>query len=248
MDPRALYDRQAETPPGDVTNAYSAARDRFVIERLRRQRVPAGGGLRIAELSVGDAALSRLLASSLPEAALTLVDISPTRLERARVLIGNRPGVTYLTGNLDTEFDRLPSASFDAVIALDILEHVFDVFGFVAHCARIVAPGGQLMLRIPNAAYLRHRVNLVFGQLPVTASWFGVEGDLTAWRQAWGWDGGHLHLFTIPLVRRLLAEAGFKLWDCRDPGTRLEVLRNWWPSLLYANPLFIAQRDVAGPT
>lgn len=109
-------------------------------------------------------------------------------------------------------------------------------------------PGGPCDLKsrddliVDRIAYLRHRLRLLFGEMPVTASWFGPAGDFGGWRRTWGWDGGHLHLFTIPVVKRLLAEEGFVVEDCRDAGARYEAVRHLWPSLLYSNPTFFARR------
>ena len=122
------------------------------------------------------------------------------------------------------------------------MEHVFDVFNFVAHCGRILRNQGILILRVPNIAYIKHRLNLLAGNLPATASWFGKPGDLTEWRKFWGWDGGHLHLFTIPILVKLLGDYNFNVQLCRDPGTRFEAIRNLYPKLMYSNPVIVAKK------
>lgn len=42
--------------------------------------------------------------------------------------------------------------SVDAVVSLQTLEHLHDQAGFLAGCARVLAPGGLLALSTPNAA------------------------------------------------------------------------------------------------
>jgi hypothetical protein len=74
---------------------------------------------------------------------------------------------------------------------------VFDVIGFEQNCHRVLKPSGQLYLRVPNIAYIKHRLDLLHGQLPVTVSLFGLLGDLSAWCNLYGRDCGHLHLVTI---------------------------------------------------
>jgi len=145
--------------------------------------------------------------------------------------------------NFDTQFHLVPSSKFDIVIALDVMEHVFDVFNFVENCRRILNDRGILFLRVPNIAYIRHRIRLLFGALPITASWFGTKGEITAWRNRHGWDGGHLHFFTIPMLYKLLKNNNFIIEQCSDPGSKLSKLRNVWPKLLFSNPVIIARKS-----
>lgn len=72
------------------------------------------------------------------------------------------------------------------------------------------------------------------------------RGSWRAWRENYSWDGGHLHLFTLPILRQLLQEHGFMIEDCRDAGARLEGVRDLWPNLLYANPLIIIMKHDVG--
>lgn len=241
MDAEQLYGAQGADEHGsyDLKLRDACVVDHLVTRVIKSSSAPP----RIAELSVGDGRLSAALAALPGVGGLTCADISPRRLDAARNRIGATAlPVEYVACNFDSDFDVLPGGSFDVVVALDILEHVFDVFGFLGHCGRLLNRGGALILRVPNIAYVRHRLRLLVGALPVTASWFGPAGGFDAWRSRWGWDGGHLHLFTIPAARQLLAEQGFVVEDCRDAGARYEPVRNLWPNLLYSNPMFFARQ------
>lgn len=238
MDSKSLYSAQAASIASRIPERPSG-RDAAVLAAIGAHLGARRNGAAIAELSVGDGTLSVALDRAFPEAALTFVDISRPHLDALAGLLGGRGD--YVEANLDNDFARLADGAFDAVIALDILEHVFDVFGFVAHCRRVLAPGGALFLRVPNVAYAKHRLTLMAGQLPVTASWFGRPGDLAAWRQTYGWDGGHLHYFTLATLRGLLGDAGLRVVEVADPGARFERLRGLAPSLLCGN-LFVVAR------
>lgn len=50
--------------------------------------------------------------------------------------------------DLDTmPWPEVDAAPFDVVVAYDVLEHVRDVLGFVNEAARLLAPGGLLVMR-----------------------------------------------------------------------------------------------------
>jgi SAM-dependent methyltransferase len=252
MDQLDLYDQQAAKDDGVFTEPPLAlqVRDNFIIDQIRRMQGREGRTLQVTELSIGGGHLSHLLCESC-NIDLLCAEISPRRIESVKRRLSASPylaekKVAFVECNFDTQFDALPASASDVVIALDILEHVFDVFCFIANCHKILRPGGLLLLRTPNVAFIRHRVGLLFGRLPITASWFGPLGELKAWRDNYSWDGGHLHLFNIPILRKLLEEQGFLIGDFRDAGARLEWIRNLWPNLLYANPLIIAKKHDVG--
>jgi SAM-dependent methyltransferase len=46
---------------------------------------------------------------------------------------------------------RYPDASFDAVTLIEIVEHVRDALALMRECARILRPGGVLLVTTPNA-------------------------------------------------------------------------------------------------
>ena len=249
MDQTSQYELQAGNKmiASRFSSLVANKRDEYLINYIVDNFSQSGSNLTIAELSIGDGSLSRALVSSLCNMKLICADISPSRIELLKDSFGpsdktSTSEVNYIECNFDTQFDLLPTSNFDIVIALDIMEHVFDVFNFIENCNRILNNHGILFLRVPNIAYIRHRAGLFFGKLPITASWFETKGEITAWRERHGWDGGHLHYFTIPRLHELLNCFGFKVIKCRDPGCRFSILRNLIPRLLYSNPLIIAEK------
>ena len=111
-----------------------------------------------------------------------------------------------------------PSASFDAVTMLGVLEHVFDPYFALSEVRRVLRPGGEYVVAVPNAASFSNRIRLLFGQALVTS----LDP---------GWDGGHLHYFVLRSLRELLVDQGFEPREvCLTGGKRW--LRSWWPGLL----------------
>jgi 2-polyprenyl-3-methyl-5-hydroxy-6-metoxy-1,4-benzoquinol methylase len=249
MDQKSLYDLQVVNKKAKEFSSLTVnGRDKYVINHIMGSFNMSGANLTMAELSIGVGSFSQALISSFRNVKLTCADISPTRIAQTRKAIDQLPDsstsdVEYLECNFDTQFDLLHTSKNDVVIALDIMEHVVDVFNFIQNCSRILKQNGVLYLRVPNIAYVRHRVRLLFGELPITASWFKTKGEITAWRDHHhGWDGGHLHLFTIPTLNQLLNTSGFEVVECRDPGCSFSTLRNFLPKLLYGNPLITAKK------
>jgi SAM-dependent methyltransferase len=58
------------------------------------------------------------------------------------------PRVDVVRGNLASL--PLPDGAVDAVVNLQVIEHLWDQPGFVAECARVVRPGGTLVMSTPN--------------------------------------------------------------------------------------------------
>ena len=87
-----------------------------------------------------------------------------------------------------TNFDL--KRTFDVVVAGEILEHLLDVRGFLASAKRHLAPGGTLVLTVPNA----NSVNYFMQNLL-----YGYEVD--------GYD--HVAFYTPLTLYNLLRKCGF---------------------------------------
>ena len=102
-----------------------------------------------------------------------------------------REDVELHTGPAETALDGLPRA--DRVLMVEVLEHLESPWTVLRAAARMVAPGGRLVLTTPNVASLRHRIELL------------VRGQLTAFRP------DNLPHMTPPLphvIERVLADEG----------------------------------------
>lgn len=80
---------------------------------------------------------------------VTGIELAPASLEAARV----RGVGPVVPGSLD---EPLPfgDAAFDLALALDVLEHLEDDRAALGELARVVAPGGRLLVTVPQYAWL----------------------------------------------------------------------------------------------
>ena len=101
------------------------------------------------------------------------------------------PRVTVTQANLDAL--PLRTASVDAVASLQVVEHLWDLRGFLRECRRILRPGGELIVTTPQR--LTFSPGLERGDKPVNP--FHVEE----------FDGEQLH--------DLLVDAGFDAIEMR---------------------------------
>lgn len=111
------------------------------------------------------------------------IDVSPTAVEQARCSV---PGAQV---TLSTLMEYEPRQLFDVVSMQHVLEHLADPVNSLLKCNTLLAPGGILVLGIPNVGSQE-------------AKWFG--------RRWLGLDvPRHLVHFREAVIRRLLADAGF---------------------------------------
>jgi SAM-dependent methyltransferase len=78
-------------------------------------------------------------------ATVTATDLDPTVVEHAAV---RYPGVRFEVADLTTL--PYPDETFDAVVSLQVIEHLPSPRAFVTECARVLVPGGVLILSTPN--------------------------------------------------------------------------------------------------
>lgn len=227
MSTKPFYDRLAEglAEKLDVDTAAASIRrpgHRYfcIGDRLRDP-----SGLRAIELGFGSVSRATLFHSMF--ASFEAADISATRL-----LDGQSVSFAYRDVNLDEDWPWA-DASLDVVIAMMVFEHLFDPFHSFRELARILAPGGQAFVNLPNVGALSCRLQLLAGGMPVTSS--------PNWFERREWDGGHLHLFTIDLVRRVAELYGLRIAALYPVG-RLVAVKRLWPSLLCHEISFVLEK------
>ncbi|MEO7262889.1 MAG: methyltransferase domain-containing protein [Jatrophihabitantaceae bacterium] len=127
------------TAPGVASENYWFRRHQAAYLHLREQLQ----GPRLLEVGAGEGYGSALLAERAP----TVLALDYDALAIAH-LARRYPSLAAVRGNLAVL--PMADASFDTVVSLQVIEHVWDHPQFVAECARVLRPGGLLMLSTPN--------------------------------------------------------------------------------------------------
>jgi len=174
----------------DRVRESDALRESYFERRLRsleeylRPAGPSGRGRRLLEIGCASGRLLSLARRSGWE--VEGVEMSAALARAAREL---NPGCAVHEGDF-LEIAGLPPRSFDAIICLDVLEHVLAPGAMLRRVADLLKPGGAALFQTPNARSLRarfhgHRWNMLIPEY-------------------------HFHLFSPAALARLLEQSGFR--------------------------------------
>lgn len=110
-------------------------------------------------------------------------------------------GLAVFTGYLEQA--RFPDASFDAVTLIEIVEHLRDALALLTECARILKPGGVMLITTPNAHSWTARA--------MGARWAGFSlNDM----------GGHISFFNPQSMRILATRCGLEVHHLETRNVR----------------------------
>jgi GT2 family glycosyltransferase/ubiquinone/menaquinone biosynthesis C-methylase UbiE len=117
----------------------------------------------ILDIGCGDGSLSIPLLDSTRH--LTLLDIAPNMLSLARSKIPEDlvSNVSFI--NSDFIYEKFQQASFDLVICIGVLAHVVSPFDLVAKIAKVIKPGGTLLLECTDSSHLFRRMTKLLHRL-----------------------------------------------------------------------------------
>ena len=96
-----------------------------------------------------------------------------------------------------------PEAQFDAVVSIEGIEHIRRPFDFLAECARILKPGGLLILTTPNISALRSRWRWLL-------TGFHNKGKFPL-DEANPLPRHHINLLSYPQLRYMFHTAGLRI-------------------------------------
>jgi 2-polyprenyl-3-methyl-5-hydroxy-6-metoxy-1,4-benzoquinol methylase len=178
-------------------------------EGLRRAFLLAhvSAGTRVLDVGCGEGGFAAALARA--EAEVVGIDVAAEPLRRAR---RRHPQLDLRQVQAEGAWP-LQDASFDAVWAGEVIEHVADTAGWLSELRRVLRSGGELLLSTPDHGRLR------------MLRW---ALDPRAFDAHFNPRADHLRFYTRRTLTELLEDFGFHDVDVRSagglPGARRQLL------------------------
>ncbi|MFA5976302.1 MAG: class I SAM-dependent methyltransferase [Elusimicrobiota bacterium] len=169
-----------------------------ILEILNR--ISRGRGLRLVDVGCGDG----YGAACYSAAGHTVqgFDASEEEIQRARQ---SHPDLRLEVASVyDEDIVERWKGPVDGVVALEVVEHLFDPKAFFAQSYRLLEEGGHLILSTPYHGYWK---NLALAVLGGWDRHHGVD-----------WDGGHIKFFSKGTLAEMAQKAGFKNLRFRGVG------------------------------
>ncbi len=199
MPSRRYHEELWQDLPQGVMPAAFKLRRRFLLSHLEP-------GRRALDLGCGEG----WFAAAMQQAGVNVLaaDVAEEPLRRARAA---HPGLELVLLSDEASWG-LPDASFDAVWAGEVIEHVADTSGWLSEVRRVLRPGGRLLLSTPSVG----RPELLLAALSrrAFAARFEPRSD-------------HLRHYSRSTLTALIADFGFERIDVRAagrPGARRVLL------------------------
>ncbi|HEX3098682.1 MAG TPA: class I SAM-dependent methyltransferase [Usitatibacter sp.] len=142
--------------PAPTNDALPFTGERFVpgtpgeiwVEHWHRYHFAARwtAGKRVVDVACGEGYGSALLARG--AASVTGIDVSEAAIAHARRTYADVPNLQLVRASCDAL--PLADASVDVAVSFETLEHIAEQAAFLDELARVLAPGGVLVLSCPN--------------------------------------------------------------------------------------------------
>jgi SAM-dependent methyltransferase len=184
----------------------------FVPERIPLFQEAIGKGRKVLDLGCRSGALTRHF--------LDGNEVVGVDVDRAALAKAEERGIAPVEADVEEPLP-FPDASFDVVVAGELLEHLGFPEALVGEVRRVLEPGGSFVGSVPNAFNIQNRLRFLRGKPP--------EKDPT-----------HLRMFTGDQLRELLRD--FEDVELAYVGGRYRPLH---PRLLAQDLVFTAVRPAA---
>ncbi|HSG00244.1 MAG TPA: class I SAM-dependent methyltransferase, partial [Vicinamibacterales bacterium] len=167
------------------------------------------GSQRVLDLGCGNGAFCHELAARGFEAVGC--DPSETGIRVARATV---PDVTFFELGVHDDPARLETAPFDAVVAIEVVEHLYLPRQLPEFARRVLKPDGHLIVTTPYHGYLKNLALSLLGR----------------WDAHWSplWDGGHIKFWSVDTLRALVEPVGFEFESFVGVGR----LPGFWKSMV----------------
>jgi 2-polyprenyl-3-methyl-5-hydroxy-6-metoxy-1,4-benzoquinol methylase len=140
------------------------------------------------------------------------LDLSPSVAAYAR----EQRGLDVKSGSIEST-TSFSAASFDLITMFGVIEHLANPIGAAEECARLLRPGGVMVLQTPTEDGLMRRVGRFL--------YWATRGMITFQvKQLYQMGGGHSVCFNRPSIEALLSRGGFDILSLEQSTYGLRVL------------------------
>jgi 2-polyprenyl-3-methyl-5-hydroxy-6-metoxy-1,4-benzoquinol methylase len=185
-----------------ASSVYRLKPDPYSSHSLILSRLGEGRGRTVLDVGAADGFLAE---------RLTAQGWAVTALERDPALAARAHGrcKTVVVADLEAA-PPLLDGPFDAIVYGDVLEHLADPRAVLLALDRTLAPGGTVIVSVPNVAHLWIRLSLLAGRFD-----YADRGIL---------DRTHLRFFTRRTLVAFLLEAGLAVDELRVTSVPLPLV------------------------
>jgi len=186
---------------------------------LARDAVAGRTEIALCDLGCGDGALTARIAAAIGATHVDVVEVYPPH-----VALAEQRGHHVTQSDLNGEI-ALGDATFDLVIANQVIEHLYDTERFLDEAIRILKPGGSLIVSTENPASWHNIGALLIGwqqfslaNVSSRRSGIGNPFSLAPGSMGWPFPMQHHRLFTPRALRELLELHGLTGVRCLGAG------------------------------
>ena len=175
---------------------FASLAGKLLSSRVYPEFFPLRGDERVLNIGCGDGPQIAIYAGRF--AHMTCLDIQTQRLEKSRAL-SQALGLNNLDFiQTNVEQIPLPDASYDVILAIDIIEHVEHPERLLAEAQRLLKLGGRMLMTFPA----------MHDRFVEALSWLRHFGQARAAKTAWHPDD-HAHELPLREWRKKCEQAGF---------------------------------------
>jgi GT2 family glycosyltransferase/2-polyprenyl-3-methyl-5-hydroxy-6-metoxy-1,4-benzoquinol methylase len=177
----------------DKKSSYYGFARNEVVDLLVSNKVPA---VKVLEIGCAGGATGRSLKEKIAVSSYVGVELSQEAAEMARQHLDKVIVADIERTDLQNDHG-LKHGEFDLLIALDVLEHLYDPWDALKELANFVRPCGHIVVSIPNVQNISVLQELIKGK------WHYEDAGIL--------DATHLRFFTLEESEKLIGGAGLTI-------------------------------------
>lgn len=133
----------------DMTREAGVRSEAHIVRYFEAARYIRPGD-RVVDAACGMGYGARVLAENSLAAHVLGIDGSSSAIDYANSAFASPKRVRFRVGELPDVLEAMPRSSVDFVASFETLEHLHDPVRFLKACARVLTPGGRIVVSVPN--------------------------------------------------------------------------------------------------